>query len=78
MATCLGLGSPGRCHRYSVMQEIIRLVDNEFLAILVIGDSTLLLKHMVLGFINKDILKDLGILVCHLVIAILYCSQRLA
>ena len=27
------------------MQEIIRLVDNEFLAILVIGDSTLLLKR---------------------------------
>ena len=72
MATCLGLGSPGRCHRYSVMQEIIRLVDNEFLAIL--GISTLLLKHLLLGFINKDILKG-GILVCHLVIAILYCSQ---
>ena len=42
MATCLGFGSPGRCHGYSVMQEIIRLVDNEFLAILVMGDSTLL------------------------------------
>ena len=70
MATCLGLGSPGRCHRYSVMQEIIRLVDNEFLAILVMGDSTLLLKHVLLGFINKE-----GILVCHLVLAILYCSQ---
>ena len=58
MATCLGLGSPGRCHRYSVMQEIIRLVDNEFLAILIMGDcrdSTLLLKHLLLGFINKDI-----------------------
>ena len=62
---------------YSVMQEIIRLVDNEFLAILVMGDSTLLLKHVLLGFISKDILKE-GILVCHLVIAILYCSQRLA
>ena len=74
MATCLGLGSPGHCHRYSVMQEIIRLVNNEFLAILVMGDSTLLLKHALLGFINKDILKE-GILVCHLVIAILYCSQ---
>ena len=56
------------------MQEIIRLVDNEFLAILVMGDSTLLLKHVLLGFINKDILKE-GILVCHLVIAILYFSQ---
>ena len=55
MATGLGLGSQGRCHRYSVMQEIIRLVDNEFLAILVTGDSTLLLKHELLGFINKDI-----------------------
>ena len=30
MATCLGLGSTGRCLRYSVMQEIIRLVNNEF------------------------------------------------
>ena len=57
--------------------QIIRLVDNEFLAILVMGDSTLLLKHVLLGFINKDILKE-GILVCHLVIAILYCSQWLA
>ena len=78
MATFLGLGSPGPCHRYSVMQEIIRLVDNEFLAILVKGDYTLLLKHVLLGFINKDILKDFlkeGIIVCHLVIAILYCSQ---
>ena len=56
------------------MREIIRLVDNEFLAILVMGDSTLLLKHVWLGFNNKDILKE-GILVCHLVIAILYCSQ---
>ena len=74
MATCLGLGSPGRCYRYSVMQEIIRLVDYKFLAILVIGDFTLLLKHVLLGFINKDILKE-GILVCHLVISILYCSQ---
>ena len=74
MATFLGLGSSGRCHRYSVMQEIIRLVDNEFLVILVMGDSTLLLKHVLLGFINKDILKE-GILVCHLVPAILYCSQ---
>ena len=55
MATCLGLGSPGRGHRYIVMQAIIRLVDNEFLAILVMGDSTLLffLKHVLLGFINK-------------------------
>ena len=51
-----------------------RLVDNEFLAILVMGDSTLLLKHVLLGFINKTILKE-GILVCHLVIAILYRSQ---
>ena len=75
MATCLGLDSPGRCHRYSGMQENIRLVDNEFLAILVMGDSTLLfLKHVLLGFINKDTLKE-GILVCHLVIAILYCSK---
>ena len=57
MATCLGLGSPGRCQRYSVMQEIIRLVDNEFLAILVMGNSTFLLKHMLLGFINKDVLS---------------------
>ena len=56
------------------MQEIIRLVDNGFLAILVMGDSTLILKHVLLGFINKGILKE-GILVCHLVIAILYCSQ---
>ena len=39
------------------MQEIIRLVDNEFLAILVMGDATLLLKHVLLGFINKDSLK---------------------
>ena len=70
----LGLGSPGRCHRYSVMQEIIRLVDNEFLAILVIGDSILLLKHLLLGFIKKDILRE-WIIVCHLAIAILYCSQ---
>ena len=31
MATCLGLGSPGRRVEYSVKQEIIRLVDNEFL-----------------------------------------------
>ena len=69
MATCLGLGSLGRCHRYSVIQEIIRLVENVFF-----GDSTLLLKHVLLGFINKDILKE-GILVCHLFIAILYCSQ---
>ena len=38
---------------------IIRLVDNEFLAILVMGDSTLLLKHVLLGFINKDILIDI-------------------
>ena len=74
MATCIGLGSPGPCYRYSVMQEIIRLVDNEFLAILVMGDLTLLLKHVLLGFINKDILKE-GILVCHLVISILYYSQ---
>ena len=74
MATCLGLESPGRCHRYSVMQEIIWLVDNEFLAILVMGDSTLLLKHVLLSFINKDILIE-GILICHLVIAILYCTQ---
>ena len=56
------------------MQEIIRLVDNEFLSILVMGDSTLLLKHVLLGFINKDILKE-GIFVCHLVIAIPYFSQ---
>ena len=56
------------------MQEIIRLVDNEFLTILVMGDSTLLLKHVLLGFINKVIFKE-GILVCHLVIAIIYCSQ---
>ena len=56
------------------MQEIIRMVDNEFLANLVMGISTLLLRHVLLGFINKDILKE-GILVCHLVIAILYCSQ---
>ena len=56
------------------MQEKIKLVDNEFMAILVMGDSTLLLKHVLLGFINKDILKE-GILVCHLAIAILYCSQ---
>ena len=44
MDTCLGLGSPGRCHGYSVMQEIIRLVDlygNECLAIRVMGVSTL-------------------------------------
>ena len=74
MATCLGLGSPGRCNRYSVMQEIIRLVDNDFLTILVMGDSTLLLKHVLLGFINKDIFKE-WIIVCHLAIAILYCSQ---
>ena len=74
MAIRLGLGSPGRYHGYSVMQEIIRLVNNEFLAILVMGESTLLLKHVLLGFINKDILKE-GILVCHLAIAILYCSQ---
>ena len=33
------------------------MADNEFLAILVMGDSTLLLKHVLLGFINKDILK---------------------
>ena len=46
MATCLGLGSLGRCDGYIVMQEIIRLVDNEFLAILVMGDSTLLLRHV--------------------------------
>ena len=44
------------------MQEIIRFVDNERLAILVMGDSTLLLKHVLLGFINKYILKE-GILV---------------
>ena len=56
------------------MQEIIRLVDNDFLAILVIGDSILLLKHLLLGFINKDILKE-WIIVCHRAIAILYCSQ---
>ena len=57
------------------MQEIIRWVDNEFLTFLVMGDSTLLLKHVVLlGFIKKHIFKK-GILVCHLVIAILYCSQ---
>ena len=56
------------------MQEIKRLVVNEFLAILIMGISTLLLKHVLLGFINKDILKE-GILVCHLVISILYCSQ---
>ena len=56
------------------MQEIIRFVDNEFLAILVMGISTLLLKHVLLGFINKDILEE-EILVCHLVIEILYCSQ---
>ena len=37
------------------MQVITRLVDNEFLANLVMGDSTLLLKHELLGFINKDI-----------------------
>ena len=30
----------------SVTQEIIRLVDNEVLAILVTGDSTLLLRHV--------------------------------
>ena len=30
MATWLGLGSPGRCDGYSVMQGITRLVDNEF------------------------------------------------
>ena len=46
MATCLGLGSPGRCDWYSVTQEIVRSVDNEFLAILVMGDSTLFLRHV--------------------------------
>ena len=46
MATCLGLGSTGRCDWYSVTQEIIRSVDNESLEILVIGDSTLLLRHV--------------------------------
>ena len=46
MATCLGLGSPGRRVEYSVKQEIIRLVDNEFFAVLVMGDSTLLLGHV--------------------------------
>ena len=30
----------------SVTQAIIRLIDNEFLAILVVGDSTLLLRHV--------------------------------
>ena len=68
MATGLGLGSPGRCDGYSVVQEIIWLGDNEFLAILVMGDSTLLLRHV------NCTLKE-GILVCYLVIAILYCSQ---
>ena len=56
------------------MQETIRFVGNELLAILFMGDSTLLLKHVLVGFINKYILKE-GILVCHPVIAILYCSQ---
>ena len=75
MAACLGLGSPGRRDGYSVLQEIIRLVDNEFLAILVMGDSIPLLRqYELLGFINKGILKE-GILVCHLVRAILYCPQ---
>ena len=32
MAICSGLGAPGRCHGYSVMQQIIRLVGNEYLA----------------------------------------------
>ena len=71
MAIGLGLGSPGRCDGYSVMQEIIWLGDNEFLEIQVMGDYTLLLRH-----VNRT-LKE-GILVCHLVIAILYCSQCLA
>ena len=75
MATCLGLGSPGRCHRYSVMQKIIRLVDNEFVCNSGHGRFYTSFKTCeLLGFINKDILKE-GILVCHLVIAILYCSQ---
>ena len=57
-----------------VTHGITGLVNNEFLAILVIDDSTLLFKTCgLLGFINADILK--GILVCHLVIAILYCSR---
>ena len=38
-------------------------------------DSILLFKTCeLLGFINADILKE-GILVCHLVIAIPYCSR---
>ena len=57
---------------YSLSLPYNYFVDNEFLAILVMGDSTLL--YVLLGFINKDILKE-GILVFHLVIEILYCSQ---
>ena len=37
----------------SVTQKIIRLVDNEFLAILVMGDSTLLLRHVNCWFLQR-------------------------
>ena len=77
MATWLGLGSPGRCDEYIVTQgitsPITRLVDNEFWAILVMGDSTLLFRREWFGF-NTDILKE-GNLVCHLIIAIPNCSR---
>ena len=78
MATWLGLGSPGRCEEHIVTHgitiPITRLVDNEFWAILVMGDSTLLFRRELIGFINTDILKE-GNLVCHLIIAIPYCSR---
>ena len=39
------------------MQEIIRLVDTEFLAILVMGDSTLLFKTCVVRFHQQRCFK---------------------